>query len=46
LTSVTVDLTPTARGYDIEARVKTTAQTGVEMRRSRRRRRRADDGDM
>src|SRR6478735_3663258 len=31
LTSVTVDLTPTARGYDIEARVKTSAQTGVEM---------------
>ena len=26
-----VDLTPTARGYDIEARVSTTAQTGVEM---------------
>ncbi len=31
LTSVTVDLTPTPRGYDIEARVKTSAQTGVEM---------------
>ncbi|HVZ22452.1 MAG TPA: cyclic pyranopterin monophosphate synthase MoaC [Vicinamibacterales bacterium] len=31
LTSVHVDLTPTARGYDIEARVKTSAQTGVEM---------------
>jgi len=31
LTSVHVDLTPTARGYDIEARVRTTAQTGVEM---------------
>src|SRR5881394_360717 len=31
LTSVSVDLTPTARGYDIEARVKTSAQTGVEM---------------
>ena len=31
LTSVNVDLTPTARGYDIEARVCTTAQTGVEM---------------
>jgi len=31
LTSVQVDLTPTARGYDIEARVRTTAQTGVEM---------------
>ena len=31
LTSVNVDLTPTARGYDIEARVKTSAQTGVEM---------------
>ena len=31
LTSVNVDLTPTARGYDIEARVRTTAQTGVEM---------------
>jgi cyclic pyranopterin monophosphate synthase len=31
LSSVHVDLTPTARGYDIEARVRTTAQTGVEM---------------
>jgi len=31
LTSVSVDLVPTARGYDIEARVKTSAQTGVEM---------------
>ena len=31
LSSVQVELTPTARGYDIEARVKTTAQTGVEM---------------
>ena len=31
LTSVNVDLRPTARGYDIEARVRTTAQTGVEM---------------
>src|SRR5262245_24604029 len=31
LSSVQVDLTPTARGYDIEARVRTTAQTGVEM---------------
>jgi cyclic pyranopterin phosphate synthase len=31
LTSVTVDLTPAARGYGIEARVSTTAQTGVEM---------------
>jgi cyclic pyranopterin phosphate synthase len=31
LTSVHVELTPTARGYDIEARVKTSAQTGVEM---------------
>jgi len=31
LTSVNVDLLPTARGYDIEARVRTTAQTGVEM---------------
>ena len=31
LTSVRVDVTPTARGYDIEARVKTSAQTGVEM---------------
>ena len=31
LTSVNVDLTPTKRGYDIEARVRTTAQTGVEM---------------
>jgi len=31
LSGVDVDLTPTARGYDIEARVRTTAQTGVEM---------------
>src|ERR1051326_4140937 len=31
LTSVQVDLRPTSRGYDIEARVKTSAQTGVEM---------------
>jgi cyclic pyranopterin phosphate synthase len=28
---VQVELTPTSRGYDIEARVRTTAQTGVEM---------------
>ena len=31
LTSVNVDLMPTKHGYDIEARVRTTAQTGVEM---------------
>jgi cyclic pyranopterin phosphate synthase len=31
LTSVHVDLRPTSRGYDIESRVRTTAQTGVEM---------------
>jgi cyclic pyranopterin phosphate synthase len=31
LSSIHVELTPTARGYDIEARVRTTAQTGVEM---------------
>lgn len=31
LSSVQVDLTPTARGYSIEARVRTTARTGVEM---------------
>ena len=31
LTSVRVDLTEAKRGYDIEARVSTTAQTGVEM---------------
>jgi cyclic pyranopterin phosphate synthase len=31
LSGVDVDLTPTSRGYDIEARVRTTAQTGVEM---------------
>ncbi len=31
LSSVHVDLVPTARGYVIEARVKTVAQTGVEM---------------
>ena len=28
---VDVELTPRPRGYDIEARVRTTAQTGVEM---------------
>jgi cyclic pyranopterin phosphate synthase len=31
LSKVDVELTPTARGYDIEACVRTTAQTGVEM---------------
>jgi cyclic pyranopterin phosphate synthase len=31
ISSVQVDLIPTRRGYDIEARVRTTAQTGVEM---------------
>jgi cyclic pyranopterin phosphate synthase len=31
ISSVNVDLTPTRTGYDIEARVRTTAQTGVEM---------------
>jgi cyclic pyranopterin phosphate synthase len=31
LTGVNVELTPAARGYTIEARVRTTAQTGVEM---------------
>jgi len=31
LSSVDVDLKPTARGYEIEARVRTTSQTGVEM---------------
>jgi cyclic pyranopterin monophosphate synthase len=31
ISSVHVDLIPMARGYDIEARVRTTAQTGVEM---------------
>jgi cyclic pyranopterin monophosphate synthase len=31
LSSVRVDLSPTTRGYAIEARVRTTAQTGVEM---------------
>jgi cyclic pyranopterin monophosphate synthase len=31
LSSVNVELTATRRGYDIEARVRTTAQTGVEM---------------
>jgi len=31
LSSVNVELTPTPRGYDIEARVRTTGQTGVEM---------------
>jgi cyclic pyranopterin phosphate synthase len=31
LSSVHLDLTATSRGYTIEARVRTTAQTGVEM---------------
>jgi cyclic pyranopterin monophosphate synthase len=31
LTQVSVELTPTRRGYRIEARVRTNAQTGVEM---------------
>jgi cyclic pyranopterin phosphate synthase len=31
LTGVDVELTQRRRGYDIEARVRTTAQTGVEM---------------
>jgi cyclic pyranopterin monophosphate synthase len=31
LSSVNVELTPIARGYGIEARVRTTGQTGVEM---------------
>jgi cyclic pyranopterin monophosphate synthase len=31
LSSVNVELTPTRRGYDIEARVRTAGQTGVEM---------------
>src|SRR5439155_17472247 len=31
LSSVQVDLEATASGYDIQARVRTTAQTGVEM---------------
>ena len=31
LSSVQVELTPKARGYEIEARVRTTGQTGVEM---------------
>ena len=31
LTHVSVDLVPTSRGYDIEARARTLAQTGVEM---------------
>jgi cyclic pyranopterin phosphate synthase len=31
LSAVDVELTPTRRGYDIEARVRTTGQTGVEM---------------
>jgi cyclic pyranopterin monophosphate synthase len=31
LTSIQVDLAPTARGYTIEARVRTSSQTGVEM---------------
>ena len=31
LSHVDVELVPTTRGYDVEARVRTTAQTGVEM---------------
>ena len=31
LSNVQIELTPTFRGYEIEARVGTTAQTGVEM---------------
>ena len=31
LTHVSVDLTPTRRGYRVESRVRTSAQTGVEM---------------
>jgi cyclic pyranopterin phosphate synthase len=31
LASVQLDLKPTSRGYEIESRVRTTAQTGVEM---------------
>ena len=31
LSSVQVEVTPTGRGYDIEARVRTSSQTGVEM---------------
>jgi cyclic pyranopterin monophosphate synthase len=31
LSTVQVDLTPSSRGYEIEARVRTSAQTGVEM---------------
>jgi len=31
LSTIDVDVTPAARGYQIEARVRTTAQTGVEM---------------
>ena len=31
LSGIHVDLIPRARGYDIEARVRTTSQTGVEM---------------
>jgi cyclic pyranopterin phosphate synthase len=31
ISSVNVELIPTPTGYDIEARVRTTAQTGVEM---------------
>ncbi len=31
ISSVQIELTPTARGYHISARVRTTAQTGVEM---------------
>lgn len=31
ISSANVELTPTATGYEIEARVRTTGQTGVEM---------------
>jgi cyclic pyranopterin phosphate synthase len=31
ITSIEIDIKPTAAGYDVESRVRTTAQTGVEM---------------
>ena len=31
IAGVAIELTPTSRGYEIEARVRTSAQTGVEM---------------
>jgi cyclic pyranopterin phosphate synthase len=45
IAGVDIDLTPTARGYEIEARVRTSAQTGVEMEARHAEGRRQGDGD-